>query len=72
MGERYGEHVGQRNSRAPFILSVRGVKNLKVVDASVFPHLTSGNPHAAILMIAERAADFILQDIELEKRNAHN
>ncbi|GFR16324.1 hypothetical protein TNCT_301651 [Trichonephila clavata] len=38
-------------------LSVRGIKNLKVVDASVFPHLTSGNPHAAILMIAERSAD---------------
>ncbi|GFT45550.1 glucose dehydrogenase [Nephila pilipes] len=44
-------------------LRVRGLKNLRVVDSSVFPHLTSGNPHAAILMIAERAADFVLEDI---------
>ena len=42
------------------LLSVRGVSHLRVVDASVMPTLISGNTYAATLVIAERAADFIL------------
>jgi choline dehydrogenase len=36
---------------------VRGVDGLRVVDASAFPDQISGNPSAAIIMMAERAAD---------------
>lgn len=42
-------------------LRVRGVQGLRVVDASIMPSLISGNTYAATLVIAERAADLLMQ-----------
>jgi len=40
-------------------LRVKGVGGLRVVDGSVMPQITSGNPNSPIIMIAERAASLI-------------
>jgi len=42
-------------------LRVHGIGRLRVVDASVFPAVTSANTNAPTLMVAQRAADLILQ-----------
>jgi choline dehydrogenase len=39
---------------------VRGVNNLRVVDASVMPNLVGGNTNAATMMIAEKISDHVL------------
>ncbi len=51
-----------RSSVVDHRLKVHGLACLRVVDASVFPAVTSGNINTPTLMVAEKAAALILQD----------
>jgi len=46
-------------------LRVRGVEGLRVADASVMPTVVSGNTNAATIMIGEKTADLVRQEVRL-------
>jgi choline dehydrogenase len=54
MGRRLGESV------VDSALRVLGVERLRIVDASVFPTVTSANTNAPTLMVAQKGADLIM------------
>lgn len=57
--------MGPASDRAAVVdnrLQVHGIQGLRVVDGSVMPTLNSGNTNVPIVMIAERASDFIRED----------
>jgi choline dehydrogenase len=64
MGRREDEGVVDNR------LKVHGLEALRVVDGSIFPNLLSGNTHAPIVAVAEKAAEMILQDRMFAKREA--
>jgi choline dehydrogenase len=45
-------------------LRVHGLAGLRVIDASIFPHITSGNTNAPAMMVAEKGADLVLADAD--------
>ncbi|XP_044020448.1 glucose dehydrogenase [FAD, quinone]-like [Aphidius gifuensis] len=47
-------------------LRVIGISGLRVADASIFPTVPNGNPAAGIVMVAEKAADLIIQTWDKE------
>ncbi|MGD0492836.1 MAG: GMC family oxidoreductase N-terminal domain-containing protein [Steroidobacteraceae bacterium] len=55
---RMGRGIGE--SVVDAALRVHGVERLRVVDASVFPTVTSANTNAPTLMVAQKGADIIL------------
>ena len=54
--------MGAKDDRTAVVdpqLCVKGIKGLRVVDASIFPNVTSGNTNAPVIMVAEKISDDI-------------
>ncbi len=52
----------RKNSVVDARLRVHGISGLRVVDASVFPNITSGNTNAPSIMVGWKASEMILED----------
>ena len=49
----------------PLTMKVHGLEGVRVVDASAMPYVTNGNIYAPVMMLAEKAADLILENTPL-------
>ncbi|KAI9020321.1 choline dehydrogenase [Hyaloraphidium curvatum] len=58
---------GDKNAVLDLSLKVRGIKHLRVVDASCFPDIVMGNTNAPVYAVAEKAADIIKEDNGMAK-----
>ena len=59
--------AGQDGAVVDTRLRVQGIRGLRVADASVMPTITSGNTNSPTLMIAERAAQWVVADSRAER-----
>ena len=59
-----------KNAVVDHRLRVHGVGRLRVMDASVMPRLVGANTNAACLMIGEKGAFMILEDLDSSARRA--
>jgi choline dehydrogenase len=48
-------------------LRVRGISGVRVVDASIMPAVLSGNINAAVIAVAEKGADLVLEDASRQR-----
>ena len=62
----YNKSITSSSKKIIQNMKVQGIKNLRVVDASIMPTVTNGNIYSPVLMIGEKAADSILGNTPLK------